>query len=154
MGFASEFRAFAIKGNVVDLAVGVIIGAAFGKIVDSVVKDLIMPVVNLVGGGQIDFSNKYWVLSGQVPVGAALAEAQKLGNVFAYGNFITIAINFGILALVIFMMIKQVNRLRQEPAQAATVTPAPTPEDVLLLREIRDRLSPSPLADNGLTRQG
>jgi len=153
MGFASEFRAFAIKGNVVDLAVGVIIGAAFGKIVDSVVKDLIMPVVNLVGGGQIDFSNKSWVLSGQVPVDAALAEAQKPGNVFAYGGFSTIAINFVILALVIFMMIKQVNRLGQEPAQAATVTPAPTPEDVLLLREIRDRLSPRPLASSGLTRQ-
>lgn len=153
MGFASEFKAFAIKGNVVDLAVGVIIGAAFGKIVDSVVKDLIMPLVNLVGGGQIDFSNKYLVLSGQVPAGAALVEAQKLGNVFAYGNFITIAINFGILALVIFMMIKQVNRLRQAPEQAATVTPAPTPEDVLLLREIRDTLSRRPLADSGLTRQ-
>jgi large conductance mechanosensitive channel len=132
----------------------VIIGAAFGKIVDSVVKDLIMPLVNLVGGGQIDFSNKYLVLSGQVPAGAALAEAQKLGNVFAYGNFITIAINFGILALVIFMMIKQVNRLRQAPEQAATVTPAPTPEDVLLLREIRDTLSRRPLADSRLTHQG
>ena len=112
-----------------------------------------MPVVNLVGGGQIDFSNKFCVLSGQVPVGAALAEAQKLGNVFAYGGFSTIAINFVILALVIFMMIKQVNRLGQEPAQAATVTPAPMPEDVLLLRENRDRLSPRPLADSGLTRQ-
>ncbi len=131
-----------------------IIGAAFGKIVDSVVKDLIMPLVNLVGGGQIDFSNKYLVLSGQVPAGAALVEAQKLGNVFAYGNFITIAINFGILALVIFMMIKQVNRLRQAPEQAATVTPAPTPEDVLLLREIRDTLSRRPLADSRLTHQG
>ena len=154
MGFASEFKAFAIKGNVVDLAVGVIIGAAFGKIVDSVVKDLIMPLVNLVGGGQIYFSNKFLVLAGQVPAGAALVEAQKLGNVFAYGNFITIAINFGILALVIFMMIKQVNRLRQAPEQAATVTPAPTPEDVLLLREIRDTLSRRPLADSRLTHQG
>jgi len=116
-----------------------------------------MPLVNLVGGGQIDFTNKYLVLAGQVPAGAALAEAQKLGNVFAYGNFITIAINFGILALVIFMMIKQVNRLRQAPEQAATVTPAPmptpTPEEVLLLREIRDTLSRRPLADSGLTRQ-
>jgi large conductance mechanosensitive channel len=89
-----------------------------------------------------------------VPAGAALVEAQKLGNVFAYGNFITIAINFGILALVIFMMIKQVNRLRQAPEQAATVTPAPTPEDVLLLREIRDALSRRPLADSRLTSQG
>ena len=139
MGFASDFKAFAIKGNVVDLAVGVIIGAAFGKIVDSVVKDLIMPLVNLVGGGQIDFSNKYLVLSGQVPAGAALAEAQKVGNVFAYGNFITIAINFAILALVIFMMIKQINRLKH--GAVAPATPAPTPEDVVLLREIRDALN-------------
>ena len=154
MGIASEFREFAIKGSVVDLAVGVIIGGAFGKIVESAVRDLIMPLVNRVSGGQIDFSNKYLVLSGQVPAGAALAEAQKLGNVFAYGNFITIAINFGILALVIFMMIKQVNRIRQAPEQAATVTPTPTPEDVLLLREIRDALSRRPLADSRLTSQG
>ena len=139
MGFASEFKAFAIKGNVVDLAVGVIIGAAFGKIVDSVVKDLIMPLVNLVGGGQIDFSNKYLVLSGQVPAGAALAEAQKVGNVFAYGNFITIAINFAVLALVIFMMIKQINRLKH--GAVAPAAPAATPEDVVLLREIRDALN-------------
>ena len=139
MGFASEFKAFAIKGNVVDLAVGVIIGAAFGKIVDSVVKDLIMPLVNLVGGGQIDFSNKYLVLSGQVPAGAALAEAQKVGNVFAYGNFITIAINFAVLALVIFMMIKQINRLKH--GAVAPAAPATTPEDVVLLREIRDALN-------------
>ena len=140
MSFASEFKEFALKGNVVDLAVGVIIGAAFGKIVDSMVKDLIMPLVNLATGGQIDFSNKYLVLSGTVPAGAALAEAQKVGNVFAYGNFITVAINFVILALVIFLMIQQINRLkRNEPAPAAA-TPPPTPEDVLLLRDIRDAL--------------
>jgi large conductance mechanosensitive channel len=138
MGFASEFKEFAMKGNVVDLAVGVIIGAAFGKIVDSVVKDLIMPIVNLVLGGQIDFSNKYLVLSGTVPPGATLAEAQKAGNVFAWGNFLTVSINFVILAFVIFLMIKQINRLkRAEPA----APPPAVAEDVALLREIRDALT-------------
>jgi large conductance mechanosensitive channel len=141
MGFGSEFREFAMKGNVVDLAVGVIIGGAFGKIVDSVVKDLIMPVVNLFTGGQIDFSNKYLVLSGNVPAGASLAEAQKVGNVFAYGNFLTIAINFIILAFVIFVMIKQINRLKREQPAPAPAAPPPTPEDVLLLRDIRDALN-------------
>ena len=140
MSFASEFKEFAMKGNVVDLAVGVIIGGAFGKIVDSVVKDLIMPLVNLISGGQIDFSNKYLVLSGKVPDGAALAEAQKVGNVFAYGNFITIAFNFIILAFVIFMMIKQINRMKRSQPAPAPAAPAPTPEDVVLLREIRDTL--------------
>lgn len=141
MSFASEFKEFAMKGNVVDLAVGVIIGAAFGKIVDSAVKDLIMPLVNLVLGGNVDFSNKYWVLSGNVPAGAALVEAQKVANVFAWGNFVTILINFVILALVIFLMIRQINRLkRAEPAAPPAAAP-PTPEDVVLLREIRDVLS-------------
>ncbi len=140
MSFASEFKEFALKGNVMDLAVGVIIGGAFGKIVDSMVKDLIMPVVNLVSGGQIDFSNKYLVLSGTVPAGASLVEAQKVANVFAYGNFLTIAINFVILAFVIFMMIKQVNRLKRDQPPAPPAPPAPTPEDVVLLREIRDAL--------------
>jgi large conductance mechanosensitive channel len=140
MGFASEFKEFAMKGNVVDLAVGVIIGAAFGKIVDSVVKDLIMPIVNLILGGHVDFSNKYFVLSGTVPPGASLAEAQKAGNVFAWGNFVTVTINFVILAFVIFLMIKQINRLkRSEPAPPPP--PAPPTEDVLLLREIRDALN-------------
>jgi large conductance mechanosensitive channel len=140
MSFASEFKEFALKGNVMDLAVGVIIGGAFGKIVDSVVKDLIMPLVNLLTGGQIDFSNKYLVLSGNVPAGAALAEAQKVGNVFAYGSFLTIAINFIILAFVIFLMIKQVNKLKRAEPAPAPAAPPPTPEDVLLLREIRDAL--------------
>lgn len=141
MSFGSEFKEFAMKGNVVDLAVGVIIGGAFGKIVDSIVKDLIMPLVNLATGGQIDFTNKYWVLSGKVPDGVTLIEAQKVGNVLAYGNFITIAINFIILAFVIFMMIRQINKMkRAEPAPAPAAPPA-TPEDVLLLREIRDGLS-------------
>jgi large conductance mechanosensitive channel len=141
MSFASEFKEFALKGNVVDLAVGVIIGGAFGKIVDSVVKDLIMPIANLVTGGQIDYANKYLVLSGNVPAGASLVEAQKVGNVFAYGNFITIAINFTILAFVIFIMIKQINRLKRAEPAPAPAAPPPTPEDVVLLREIRDALS-------------
>lgn len=141
MGFASEFKEFAMKGNVVDLAVGVIIGGAFGKIVDSVVKDLIMPIVNLVLGGSVDFSNKYIVLSGSVPAGASLAEAQKAGNVFAWGNFITITINFVILAFVIFMMIKQINRLKRAEPAPPPPPPAPPAEDVLLLREIRDALN-------------
>ena len=141
MSFASEFKEFALKGNVVDLAVGVIIGGAFGKIVDSVVRDLIMPIVNLVIGGQIDYANKYLVLSGSVPAGASLVEAQKVGNVLAYGNFVTVAINFIILAFVIFLMIKQINRLkRTEPAPAPAAPPA-TPEDVVVLREIRDALN-------------
>ena len=137
MSFTSEFKEFALKGNVMDLAVGVIIGGAFGKIVDSMVKDLVMPVVNLVTGGQIDFSNKYLVLSGSVPAGASLVEAQKVANVFAYGSFLTILINFIILAFVIFMMVKQMNRLKRAEPPAP---PAPTPEDVVLLREIRDAL--------------
>ena len=137
MSFASEFKEFAMKGNVVDLAVGVIIGGAFGKIVDSMVKDLIMPVINLILGGAADFSNKYLVLAGNVPAGASLADAQKVGNVFAWGNFVTIAFNFVILAFVIFMMIKQINRLKSE---APAAPPAPPAEDVLLLREIRDSL--------------
>lgn len=141
MSFASEFKEFALKGNVVDLAVGVIIGGAFGKIVDSVVKDLIMPIANLITGGQIDYANKYLVLSGNVPAGASLVEAQKVGNVFAYGNFITIAINFTILAFVIFMMIKQINRLKRAEPAPAPAAPPPTPEDVVLLREIRDSLN-------------
>jgi large conductance mechanosensitive channel len=139
MSFASEFREFAVKGNVIDLAVGVIIGAAFGKIVDSLVKDVIMPIVNAITGGSVDFSNKYWVLSGNVPAGAPLDAAQKAGVVLAWGNFVTIVINFLILALVVFWMVKAFNRMRRqgEPAPAA---PAPPPEDVVLLREIRDAL--------------
>ncbi len=135
MGFSSEFKEFALKGNVVDLAVGVIIGGAFGKIVDSLVGDVIMPVVGRIFGG-LDFSSYYIPLSGQAS-GLALAEAKKAGAVLAYGNFITIAINFIILAFIIFLMVKQMNRMkRAEPAPA----PPATPEDVLLLREIRDSL--------------
>ena len=140
MSIASEFKAFAMKGNVVDLAVGVIIGAAFGKIVDSIVKDLIMPVVGRIFGG-LDFSNFYIMLaSAPADYKGAMnyADLSKAGvPLFAYGNFITVAVNFAILAFIIFMMVKQVNRLKSsEPAPA----PAATPEDVVLLREIRDSL--------------
>ena len=139
MSFASEFREFAIKGSVVDLAVGVIIGAAFGKIVDSVVKDLIMPLVGRVFGA-VDFSN-WFVLLGSPPpgyTGPMTYEALTKAGVplFAYGNFITVALNFVILAFIIFLMVKQINRLKRE---APPVAP-PTPEDVVLLREIRDAL--------------
>lgn len=137
MGFTSEFKEFALKGNVVDLAVGVIIGGAFGKIVDSLVGDVIMPIVGRLFGG-LDFSSYYIPLSGQ-PGGLVLAEAKKAGAVLAYGNFITIAINFVILAFIIFLMVKQMNRMkRAEPAPQ--IAAPPTPEDVLLLREIRDAL--------------
>jgi large conductance mechanosensitive channel len=139
MSFASEFREFAVKGNVMDLAVGVIIGAAFAKIVDSVVGDLIMPVVSTIFGG-LDFSAYYLPLAGQ-DMGLPLVEARKLGAVFAYGNFATVALNFAILALIIFIMIKQVNRLKRAQPVAPPAPSAPTPEDVLLLREIRDTLS-------------
>jgi large conductance mechanosensitive channel len=137
MGMMSEFREFALKGNVMDLAVGVIIGGAFGKIVDSLVKDVIMPLVNFVAGGQIDFSNKYYVLAGTVPPGAPLAEAQKAGTVFAWGSFVTVAINFVILAFIIFWMVRTMNRMKREAPPAAPAAPA---EDVVLLREIRDAL--------------
>ena len=137
MGFFSEFKEFAVKGNVVDLAVGVIIGGAFGKIVDSVVNDLIMPLVGKVVGG-LDFSNYYVALAGQA-AGLTLADAKKQGAVFAYGSFITVALNFAILAFIIFLRIKQITRLkREEPA--APAAPAVTPEDIVLLREIRDSL--------------
>jgi large conductance mechanosensitive channel len=136
MGFATEFKEFAVKGNVMDLAVGVIIGAAFSKIVDSVVGDLIMPLISRVTGG-LDFSNYFIPLAGQSV--ATLAEAKKAGAVFAYGNFITVAFNFVILAFIIFLMVKQINRIKK--AQPPVVAPlAPTPEDVMLLREIRDSL--------------
>lgn len=140
MSFFSEFKEFALKGNVVDLAVGVIIGGAFGKIVDSMVGDIIMPIMGAVVG-KIDFSNLY-VVMGAIPVGTenTLAALKKAGvPVLAYGNFITVAINFAILAFVIFVMIKQINRLKRETPAAPEAPPAP-PEDVVLLREIRDAL--------------
>ena len=136
MSFSSEFKEFALKGNVMDLAVGVIIGGAFGKIVDSMVGDLIMPLVGRLFGG-LDFNNYFIPLAGQTA--ATLIEAKKTGAVFAYGSFITILINFILLAFIIFMMIKQMNRLKRESPPAPAAAPA-TPEDVLLLREIRDSL--------------
>jgi large conductance mechanosensitive channel len=136
MSMLQEFKAFAIKGNVVDLAVAVIIGGAFGKIVDSLVKDIIMPIVGKVFGG-LDFSNYYIPLNHQGS-NLPLAEAQKAGAVFAYGNFITIALNFLILAFIIFQMVRVINKLKGQ--QQEEQPPAATPEDVLLLREIRDEL--------------
>ena len=138
MGMMQEFRAFALKGNVMDLAVGVIIGAAFGKIVDSLVQDIIMPLAGRIFGG-LDFSNYYLALNNQ-PVNLTLVEAKKLGAVFAYGNFITIMLNFVILAFIIFQMVRIFNRARKNEPVAAPA-PAPTAEDILLLREIRDALN-------------
>jgi len=140
MGMMQEFKEFAVKGNVMDLAVGVIIGGAFGKIVESVVGELIMPVVGAIFG-KLDFSNLFVVL-GQAPAGNAMTldALRKAGvPVFAYGNFITVAVNFAILAFIIFMMVKQINRLKKENPPAPSA-PAVTAEDVLLLREIRDSL--------------
>jgi large conductance mechanosensitive channel len=142
MGMVQEFKEFAIKGNVIDLAVGVIIGGAFGKIVDSVVGDLIMPLVG-AAFGKLDFSNLFVVLGAIPPgTGTTLDALKKAGvPVFAYGSFITVAVNFAILAFIIFLMVKQINRLKREtPAPASETAPAAPPEDVLLLREIRDSL--------------
>jgi large conductance mechanosensitive channel len=138
MSIASEFKAFALRGNVMDLAVGVIIGAAFGKIVDSLVGDIIMPLIGKVIGN-VDFTNMF-VAMAPIPEGnAGTYAALKAAGVpmLAYGNFLTILINFIILAFVIFMLVKQMNRMKKaEPAPP----PAPTAEDILLLREIRDAL--------------
>lgn len=140
MGMMKEFKEFAVKGNVIDLAVGVIIGAAFGKIVDSIVGDLFMPVVGAIFG-KMDFSNLFVVL-GNVPAGTGITlDALKKAGVpvLAYGNFITVAVNFAILAFIIFLMVKQINRMKKETPAAAPATEV-TAEDVLLLREIRDSL--------------
>lgn len=140
MGMMQEFKEFAVKGNVMDLAVGVIIGGAFGKIVDSVVKDLIMPLIGAVVG-KLDFSNLFLVL-GTPPEGTPMnLEALTKAGVplFAYGNFITVAVNFAILAFIIFMMVKQMNRLKKDVPVEPTAAPV-TAEDILLLREIRDSL--------------
>ena len=143
MSFSSEFKEFALKGNVMDLAVGVIIGGAFGKIVDSLVKDIIMPIVGKIFGG-LDFSN-YFILLGNPPAdfkGAmTYADLSKAGvPLLAYGSFITVAINFIILAFIIFMMVRQINAMKKAEPPAPPAPPAPTAEDVLLLREIRDAL--------------
>ncbi|THK34454.1 large conductance mechanosensitive channel protein MscL [Ensifer sp. MPMI2T] len=137
----NEFKEFIARGNVMDLAVGVIIGAAFSRIVDSVVKDLVMPIVGAITGGGFDFSDYFLPLSSKVTA-PTLAAAREQGAVFAYGNFITVLINFLILAWIIFLMIKVVNRIRasvetkKEPAPAAP----PPPQDIVLLSEIRDLL--------------
>lgn len=137
MGMMQEFKAFAVKGNVIDLAVGVIIGSAFAKIVDSLVQDIIMPVIGRVLGG-LDFSNYYIPLNNQ-GTHLALVEAKKAGAILAYGSFITILLNFLILAFIIFQMVRAINKAkRMEPAPAPE--PVATPEDIVLLREIRDAL--------------
>jgi len=139
MGMMQDFKEFAMKGNVIDLAVGVIIGAAFGKIVDSLVADIIMPPIGMLLGG-LDFANYYVPLNGQAAT-LSLVEAKKLGAVLAYGNFFTILLNFVILAFVIFQMVRLVSRLRRDEAPAVAPTePAPPAEDIVLLREIRDSL--------------
>ena len=148
-GFLQEFQEFAVKGNMIDLAVCVIIGAAFGKIIDSLVSDVIMPTVNFILGGEVDFTNKFFVL--RVPEGytgertaGALSEAGAV--VLYWGNFITVLINFILLAFVVFCLVKAVNAARrnlarrEEEAEVAA-EPAPDPADVALLREIRDLLS-------------
>jgi large conductance mechanosensitive channel len=134
-----EFREFAVKGNVVDLAIGVIIGAAFGKIVDSLVADIIMPLIGIFG--TVDFSNMYVVLKGSVAPGMSLDEARKAAVVWGYGKFLTMAINFLIIAFAMFLVVKGINRVRRE--QAAEPAPAAAPEDpadIKLLTEIRDLL--------------
>jgi len=141
MAMMEEFKKFAMKGNVVDLAVGVIIGGAFGKIVDSLVQDIIMPPIGKLFGG-LDFASYYVPLNGQ-PYGLPLAEAKKAGAVLAYGNFFTVLLNFLILAFVIFQMVRLMNRLRSpfsKEEEAAAAAAAPPTEEVVLLREIRDAL--------------
>jgi large conductance mechanosensitive channel len=138
MKVLKEFKEFAMRGNVMDLAVGIIIGAAFSGIVNSVVNDLVMPVVGSVIGN-VDFSNLYVPLSADVPSGLALEEARKLGAVFAWGNFITVLINFILLAFIIFLIVKGMNKLMRKKAAAPATPPAPTKEEVLLT-EIRDAL--------------
>ena len=138
MGFIKEFKEFAIKGNVIDLAVGVIIGAAFKTIIDSVIADLVMPIVAAIIGTP-DFSNLYVPLKGGIPAGTPLAEARKLGPVFAYGNFITVVINFLLLAVVIFWMVKGINKLRRETPPPPPGEPELSVTDKLLV-EIRDAL--------------
>jgi len=138
----ADFKAFAMRGNVMDLAIGVIIGGAFGKIVDSVVSDIIMPLITVITGGGIDFTNLFIVL-GKVPEGTIrnFDTLKKLGiPMFAYGNFITILINFVILAFIIYQLVKIINTLRSAAEDEQEAAPPPTSEEILLLREIRDPL--------------
>jgi len=138
----ADFKAFAMRGNVMDLAIGVIIGGAFGKIVDSVVSDIIMPLITVITGGGIDFTNLFIVL-GKVPEGTIrnFDNLKKLGiPMFSYGNFITILINFVILAFIIYQLVKIINTLRSAAEDEQEAAPPPTSEEILLLREIRDSL--------------
>ena len=140
MSIIQEFREFAVKGNMIDLAVGVIIGGAFGKIVDSLVKDIILPLITVITGGGVDFTQKFFVLGDNPNNLQSLDELTKAGvNVLTYGNFLTILINFIILAWVVFLMVKMINRMRRKQEEVAP-EPAATPEDIALLREIRDEL--------------
>lgn len=140
MSILKEFKEFAIKGNMMDLAVGVIIGGAFGKIIDSLVKDIVMPLISWVLGGDVDYTNWFVVLGDNPTNITTLKAAQDAGlNVLAYGSFLTILINFLLLAWVVFLLVKVMNRLRKAE-QAAAPEPEATPEDVQLLREIRDQL--------------
>ncbi len=139
----NEFKAFIARGNVMDLAVGVIIGAAFSRIVDSIVNDLVMPIVGALTGGGFDFSNYFLPLSSNVTA-STLAAAREQGAVFAYGNFITVALNFVILAWIIFLMVKGVNRVRASVEKQKAEEAGPPPADVALLTEIRDLLKSRP----------
>ncbi len=146
MSIIQEFKEFAVKGNMIDLAVGVIIGGAFGKIVDSLVKDIIMPLISVITGGGVDFSQKFIVLGENPDNLQSLDLLTKAGvNVLTYGNFLTILLNFIILAWVVFLMVKMINRMRRKQEEAPAA-PAATPEDVALLREIRDELKKRPQA--------
>ncbi|AXY61023.1 large conductance mechanosensitive channel protein MscL [Acinetobacter chinensis] len=137
MSILSEFREFAVKGNMMDMAIGVIIGGAFGKIIDSLVKDIIMPLITVITGGGVDFTQKFFVLGDNPNNLTSLDELTKAGvNVLTYGNFITIFLNFLILAWVVFLLVKFLNKIRKPVEEAA----AATPEDIELLREIRDEL--------------
>ncbi|WP_038342898.1 large conductance mechanosensitive channel protein MscL [Acinetobacter sp. A47] len=139
MSIIKEFKEFAIKGNMMDLAIGVIIGGAFGKIIDSLVKDIVMPVISWILGGEVDYTNWFLILGDNPTNVTTLKAAQDAGlNVFAYGNFLTILINFLLLAWVVFLLVKVMNRIRKQ--EAAAPEPEATPEDIQLLREIRDEL--------------
>ena len=136
-----EFKKFALRGNVVDLAIGVVIGAAFGAIVSSLVANIIMPIIGAITGG-LDFSNYYIPLSSKVTTGMAYVDAKKAGAVLGYGNFITVLINFIIIAFVLFLVIRAINRLTTRNKQPATPeAPPPAPEDVVLLGKISDQLA-------------
>ena len=143
MSIIQEFKEFAVKGNMMDMAIGVIIGGAFGKIIDSLVKDIIMPLISVITGGGVDFTQKFFVLGANPNNLTSLDELTKAGvNVLTYGNFITILLNFLILAWVVFLLVKVMNRLRKQ--EAPVEAPAATPEDIELLREIRDELKRRP----------